>query len=115
MDRSWLTRFWKTALLGIELQAGLRDQDGVVDSAAAHEQAHQFVNRFRAVRTKRKGLAERELSFLQQPLLSAGGFGAQIRRAILAQAPGIKAADGAAQLGEALLGDRHRGRTCGRL
>ena len=58
---------------------------------------------FRAVGTERKGLAEGEIGLLQQPLILGVGLGTILRRTLRTEAPGVNAADGAAQLGEGLL------------
>ena len=60
-------------------------------------------DRFRAVRAERKGLAEGEIGFLEQPLILGVGSWDDIRARLAGQAPGVNAADGTAQLGKGLL------------
>ena len=69
------------AVVGVQLQAGLRHQQGVVQPIQLQQQLAVPEHGLRAVRTEREGLAESEIGFLEHPLILGVGFGAIFRRA----------------------------------
>jgi len=85
-------------VVGVELEAGLGDDEGVINTLELEQEIDVAIYGLRAVRAEGEGLFEGKVGFADERALGLGGFLAVFGRTLLGQAPGIDAGDGTAEL-----------------
>ena len=82
---------------GVEFEAGLGDEQGIVEAVGLDEEIGQVENGFGIPRAEGEGLQTGEVGFFEQALEFGVGPGPIFGWALRTEAPEVNAGDGAAQ------------------